>query len=252
MKTPTDIGSNRTGIKASPIDSKRTIEGAKTTTPFSATDSDVLAAERRSWADESDPVGTMPPPASLGGAVKTGVELLRGHKPNVFLDKLGERAAYERTGTRLWEALMVKIEAADVHEGGPTIEDAEQIRADEVRHFALVRDAIASLGGDPTAMTPCADVSGVMGMGLVQVLTDPRTTLTQCLDAMLVAELTDTEAWLHLADLADALGHDELAERFRVAFHEEEQHLVRVRAWITAALHGQAGVPASPPRDARA
>lgn len=43
----------------------------------------------------------------------------------------------------------------------------------------MLSEAIVDMGGDPTAQTPCADVSAVAAMGLIQVLTDPRTTLAQ-------------------------------------------------------------------------
>jgi rubrerythrin len=251
MQKPTSIGTNRTGIATSPIDSVRTAGGAEAAVPLGEVDHEILAGERLTFAREAPPVGTMPPPMSLEGVAKTGIALLEGHRVTVFLDKLGERAAFERAGTRLYEALLVKHAAADVHEGGPTREQLEQIRDDELRHFGIVRDAIRELGGDPTVMTPCADVAGVMGMGLVQVLTDPRTTLTQCLDAILVAELADNDAWLLLVDLADGLGHDELANRFRIALQEEEQHLAQVRAWIANALRGQAGVAPTPPQPER-
>jgi hypothetical protein len=239
---PTDLGRNRTGAAASPIDRKRLEEASERATPFAGGDGAALAAERLTWSAGAEPVGTMPPPMTLKGAAKTGLELLKGHKPTVFLDKLGERAAYERAGTRLYEALLVKLDAADPHPGGPTRSEVEQLRDDELAHYAVVRDAILKLGADPTAMTPCADVTGVLGQGLVQVLTDPRTTLTQCLDAMLVAELTDNDGWAMLVDLAQGLGHDELAEKFQLALDEEEEHLTLVRAWLTNAVHGQAGL----------
>lgn len=245
---PTDIGMNRTGVKTSPIDSKKLVEGAERYSPATGINGQALAAERLAWSRDAEPVGTMPPPASLKGAAKTGVEMLKGHKPNVFLDKLGERAAFERAGTRLWEAVLVKLEAGNVHQGGPTREEVEQIRDEELRHFAIVRDAIVRLGADPTVMTPGADIVGVAGMGLVQVVTDPRTTLTQALEAMLIAELTDNDAWLMLADLAEEIGQDELASQFRVALHEEEVHLARVRTWLTTALRGQAGIDPTPPQ----
>jgi hypothetical protein len=142
--------------------------------------------------------------------------------------------------------MLVKFDAASIHEGGPTRLDLETIRDDELRHYAIVRDAITSLGADPTVMTPCADVTGVMGMGLTQVVTDPRTTFTQCLDAVLIAELTDNAAWTMLVDLAESLGHDELAANFRLALREEEQHLALVRGWLEIALRGQAGIEPTP------
>jgi hypothetical protein len=248
MKDPTSTGLNRTGVGTSRKDSKELVTAAEQYTPFEGSDGAALAAERLTWASAAEPVGTMPPPATIKGAAKMGLKMIQGEHPTDVLDKLGERAAYERSGTRLWEAMMVKHAAGNVHAGGPTLAELQAIRDDELRHYGIVRDAIMKLGADPTVMTPCADVSGVIGMGLVQVLTDPRTTFTQCLEAMLAAELVDNDAWLMLADLADGLGHDELAKDFRVALLQEEAHLAQVRTWLTAALVGQAGIDPAPAR----
>jgi hypothetical protein len=141
------------------------------------------------------------------------------------------------------------LEVADTHPGGPTRAELEQIREDEHRHFLLLRDTIEHLGADPTTVTPCADLVGVAGLGWVQVLSDPRTTLTQCLDIMLVVELGDNDSWLLLSELAESLGFDDLASQFRVALSEEDDHLAKVRNWVSTAIIGQAGgkaVPAQP------
>jgi ferritin-like protein len=251
MKKPTDIGTNRTGAKTSPIDSRRTIAGAKKgsaeTGIESPGDSTRLEAERVFWSASAEPVGTVPVPATLRGVASTVIEVAQGHKPTVFIDKLGGRLAFERTGTRLYEAVIAKLVAADVHEGGPTRSELEVIRDDELRHAALLIEALEKLGADPTAMTPCADLVGVTGLGLIQVVTDPRTTLSQALEALLIAELTDVDAWAMLVDLATGLGHDDLAERFRAAELEEETHLARVRAWVALTTLGQSGVLPTPP-----
>lgn len=245
MKKPTDIGLNRTGVSLSPIDSKLVVEGAVAGTPTSSTVPNELTEFRATFSRESDPVGTMPPPTSLKGIATAVMDKLKGETPTVLLDLLGERLAFERTGTRLYEALLIKFDAAsEKHRfgGGPTMEELERFRDDELRHFAIVKRAITELGADPTTVTPAADMVVVAGMGLVQVLTDPRTTLTQALQALLTAELVDNDGWLVLADLADRLGHENLAADFRTALVEEEEHLARVRAWLAAALYGQAGV----------
>jgi rubrerythrin len=245
---PTDTGTNRTGIATSPVDSKRTIEAAEEIGVVAGVDGKALEAERVRWARGADPVGTVPPPGTLKGLAKTVLERLQGHRPTVLIDKLGERLAYERTGVRLYEALIAKLAAAHVHEGGPTRAELERIRDDEHRHALLVRDAIRELGADPTAMTPCADVVGVAGLGWVQVLTDPRTTLTQCLDVMLIAERGDAVGWELLTELAAALGLDDLADQLRAAGAVEEEHAARVRTWLARALLGQAGAYPTPPR----
>jgi rubrerythrin len=239
---PTDLGPNRTGIATSPIDSKALIEGAQAGTLMVQLEPLQLHSERVAWSRDVTPVGTMPPPASIKGVAKTAVDAIRGKHPMVFLDLIAERLAFERTGTRLYEALLVKYDAGHPEPGGPTREDLERIRDDELQHFAMLKEALETLGADPTAMTPGADVTGVMSMGLVQTLSDPRVTLTQALKAILVAELTDNDGWLVLADVAARLGHDELASRFRVGLAAEEEHLARVRSWVTIRIDGQAGL----------
>ncbi len=245
---PTDTGMNRTGIATSPIDSGKLVKAAEDANTGGEIDGKALEAERVVWARESPPVGTVPPPGTLKGVAKAVLEKLQGHKPTVFIDKLGERLAYERTGTRLYDALLAKHAVAHVHSGGPTRAEIMRIRDAEHRHMLVIRDAMQQLGADPTAVTPCADVIAVASLGWIQVLGDPRTTLTQCLDVMLSAEVTDTASWELLCELADGLGFDDLAEQFRACLVEEEEHVVTVRTWIANALSGQAGVAPTPPR----
>jgi rubrerythrin len=249
MDKPTDTGMNRTGIATSPIDSRRTIEAAEQATPAGTLDGKALEGERVLWAREAAPLGSVPPPGTIKGLAKAALEMLHGHKPTVFIDKLGERLAYERTGTRLYEALIAKLEAAHVHGGGPTRAELENIRDDEHRHALLVRDAIQQLGADPTAMTPGADVVGIAGLGWVQVLADPRTTLTQCLDVMLIAEHGDVDGWELLVELAAAIGLDDLADQFREANLVEQDHASKVRGWLARSLLGQLGAFPTSPQD---
>jgi len=179
MQKPTDTGINRTGIATSPIDSVHTERGAEQAHTGGPLDGAVLIAERARWSREAGPLGTVPPPGTLKGLVKVAAEKLRGHQPTVLIDKLGERLAYERTGTRLYEAVIAKLEVADPHPGGPMRADLEAIRDAEHRHMTVVRNALLQLGADPTAMTPGADLVAVSGLGWVQAMTDPRTTLNQ-------------------------------------------------------------------------
>lgn len=241
MNKPTDIGSNRTGIQTSPSHAKEMIEGAiaGSPAPMSETESSALHAMRVEYSTESPPVGTMPPPVD-GKASRASADDLE--QMNVFLDQLGARLAFERTGTRIYEALLVKFEAASVHPEGPTREDLLHIRDEELAHAGLLAECIQEIGGDPTVVTPAADVQAVASCGIVQVLGDPRTTFTQALEAVLTAELTDVDSWQLLVDMADKLGLDDMAERFGTALDEEGEHLLNVRQWLTGALLGQAGV----------
>jgi rubrerythrin len=239
---PTEMGTNRTGAGTSPIDSKKTIEGAEQGVPVASFDTTALHDLKLAYSREAAPLGTMPPPATVKGVAKAAKELLKGQKPVVFLDLLGERLAFERTGTRLYESLLVKLEAGNPHAGGPTREELERIRDEELEHAALLTRCLEKLGADPTAMTPSADTVAVASMGILKIVADPRTTLTEGLKAVQIAELADNDAWLQLADLAERLGHEEMAQDFRTALAEEEDHLARVRAWVIRSLAGQAGL----------
>lgn len=239
MSAQTHMGMNRTGVQTSPSETKKLLEAEKALDPiFSGEPADFVDVKVQAIA-EADPIGTVPPPASVKGVVKTSMKLITGAKPQVFLDKLAERAAYERGGTRLYDALIVKFQSNGGSTSGATLEELTKIRADELAHFHLLCDAIRSLGGDPTAQTPSADIVGVETMGLMQVLNDPRTTFTDCLNAMLVAELTDVDAWNLLATLAEGIGEDTLAQQFREALLQENHHLQMVRTWYQQAVIGQ-------------
>jgi rubrerythrin len=239
---PTDIGMNRTGIAASPRESQQLIEEARRAVPRGSFDMRPIEAVRRLYNEEAEPVGTVPPPATVKGAVKTVAKALTGEKATVLIDQMAGRFAFERTGTRLYEALITKLDAASVHPGGPTRSDLEEIRDQELAHAALLAQALRRVGADPTSMTPDADINAVASEGVLKVITDARTTLTQALQAIVIAELADTDCWSMLATLAEKMGQDELAGDFREALSEEEIHLERVRGWLQSSLEGQAGV----------
>jgi rubrerythrin len=245
MENRTELGMNRTGMQMSPVGQSRMREVTEMTQPTSEGDASAIAELRATYIAESDALGTVPPPGTIKGVVKSGAQvLLGGKRPQAFIDKLGERLAFERTGTRLYEALIGKCEAP--HEG-PEVVDIEQLRhfcREEAEHFALVKECIEKLGADPTAQTPCADLAGVEGMGLMQVVTDPKTSIVQSLHAILVAELTDNAAWEELVALAREMGQDDMAVKFEEAASHEAEHLEAVKRWHLEATLQDARVTA--------
>jgi rubrerythrin len=164
-----------------------------------------------------------------------GLGSVPGPGPAPLFDKLGERLAFERSGVRLYEALISKLEALGGYDGGPTRDELVQILNEEHAHFAMLKEAIERLNGDPTAMTPSADVAGTIGHGVMQVVTDARTTVVQSLEAMLVAELADGAGWGMLIELVRKEGHADLAKAFALAEQNEAQHRVKVTGWLAAA-----------------
>lgn len=261
----TTIGMNRTGTAMSPVDVKAMTDAADALSPAMPIDTTAMDAERAIYINEAEAVGSIPPPASMKGVLKAGMAKMKGGAPSIFMDKIGERIAFERAGTRLYEALITKYEAL----GGSALTPADQlppldgtgaapgsvtgeaplqtlqrIRGEELQHFQMLCAAMQKMGGDPTAQTPCADVTATASMGILQVLTDPRTTLAQCLNAMLTAELTDNAGWELLAQLAEDAGETELAGRFLGALGQEQEHLAIVKGWLTQLVTQGAGTPA--------
>lgn len=239
MKEQTPMGMNRTGMQMSPFDAKAMTGAPASMTPATPGDDSALAEMRSAYIADSDPIGSVPLPGTVKGAMTTGVSMLTGDQPQLLLDKLGERLAFERTGTRLYDALITKFETMQDQSTSMTLADLQQIRQDEARHFAIVADAIETLGGDPTSQTPCADLVGVESMGLMQVVTDPRTTIAQSLHAILVAEMTDNAGWELLIALAEDQNQNSLITDFSVALDEERGHLQRVQAWFEEATIGE-------------
>jgi len=231
MKKQTKVGMNRTGIDMSPVESKKMMEGMKTPSVPQEGDMNQIVEERSIYIREATPLGSVPFPGTLKGVTSIVAKKLVGQNPEVLIDKLSERLAFERTGTRLYDALITKCEAMDAEAFGIPMQTLREFRNEEHRHFMLVRAAMESLGADPTAQTPCADTNGVMAMGIGQVLTDPRTSIPQCMEAILAAELVDNDGWRFLIRLAQEMNLDQMAKDFQTALSEEDNHLENVRRW---------------------
>ncbi len=230
------VGMNRTGIQMSPIDSKAMQNVDPSMVSTDGGDESALADIRNDYIANADALGSVPLPGTITGAMTMGFQMLKGDSPHILLDKLGERLAFERTGTRLYDALITKCEVMLAGDISMTIDDLEQIRADEARHFMLIADAITTLGGDPTSQTPSADLAGVESMGLVQVLNDPRTSIAQSLHAIMTAELCDKAGWETLVALADEHELRNMVDDFTNALNQEREHLALVQTWYEEAI----------------
>jgi rubrerythrin len=245
MKSALDKTDNRTGMGVAPPQLvEQMLETTEMFRPALSDEGEAAAAVRITYAEKGEPAGSLPPPKAAQGrrAAQTPLQPQQA----LLMDKLGERLAFERSGVRLYDALLSKLEAYGSWEGGPTREQLEHIRDEEREHFHLLERTIEEQGGDPTAVTPSANVHGVASMGLPAVLADPRTDLQQSLEAILVAELVDNDCWQTLTKLATAAGLEQAANGFATALEQEREHLTLVRGWLAAGTEMQASGRASP------
>jgi phosphopantetheine adenylyltransferase len=216
----TRMGLNRTGIQMSPQQTKEMLEGME-----------ALEADSSAEVPLDDPDGQA---LSVTRLEYIAVADLTGNRPQAFIDKLAERLAFERGGTRLYDAVYAKAVAHEDELNKVSAQEILEIRNSEARHALLIKECLETLGADPTAQTPCADLVGVETMGFIQAASDPRTTLAQTLHAALAAELIDNEGWEGLILMAQKMGQDDMVERFEAALEEEGVHLAKVRGWYNA------------------
>lgn len=229
MKESAEFGLNKTPTQLHPKMTKDMVSGYKEFPQRNEEKAIDSFTMRKDYIENSEPFGDVPVPSTIRGAVSAGVQAIKGNSPSVFIDKLGERLAFERSGVRLYDAFITKCNSAK-----PELSTfiLEEFRQEELEHFALVRDCITAIGGDPTAQTPCADASGVTAMGLMQLITDPRSTIPQCLEAMLTAELTDVAGWDLLVKLVEDAGLRDFATKFESAKIAEDRHLDTLKSWL--------------------
>jgi rubrerythrin len=233
MPQANQMGLNRTGMEMAPDQAEAMRQGTELaeTGPIRYEDFEEI---RRAYLSPGDAVGSVPVPGSLRGTATALMEKFKGHHPEILINKLGERLAFERAGVRLYEALILKCEAVpdDATAKIVSIELLEQFRDEEAEHYFILKNAMETLGADPTAQTPDADVAGVASLGINKVVTDPRTSIRQCLEAIRIAELTDNAAWGLLQELCLSMGLQQMADEFEHAIAQEETHAATIAAWL--------------------
>jgi len=238
MAEAAKLGGNVTGVQMSPKDTKSLLDAVAQIPPDVPGDSKAIMLERTKRAEEAERIGSVPVPGSVKGMLKSTLDMAMGKSPEILVDKLGERLAFERNGVRLYDAVIAKAKALDAP-GSDLLGMLQHIRDEEYEHMLMVAEAIETLGADPTAMTPCANIAGVKAMGIMEVVTDPRSNLSQAIGALLTAELEDNAAWEMLIELADAGGHPKIAKGFEKAKLQENDHLVKIKTLLRRELINQ-------------
>lgn len=236
MKQVVTIGHNRTGTHTSSGRSDEMQQEMDSFAPSSTGSSHGLGMIRVMQAKQAEAMGSLPE--------GNGLDLSEANQLTAMVvDKLGERMAFEASGTRLYEALVSKHEAFGSFDGGPSREDLIEILNEEHRHYHMVVDQIRTMGGDPTVVTPGADLVSTLSQGILAVITDPRANFLQSLQAIQLAEMADNEGWSTLTTLARQAGEFQLGDACEAAWQTEESHLSKVRGWLGAGHRDAAAQP---------
>ena len=82
----TRLGVNRTGMQTSPKLSQEMLASSEAIP--APGDEDAIVATRLDYIEDADPLGSVPPPATMKGMAKSGAKMLTGHRPQAFIDKL--------------------------------------------------------------------------------------------------------------------------------------------------------------------
>lgn len=243
MERSSHMGMNRTGIDMAPVQSKAMLRNVEAGGVAPGQPS-ALASLQRRFIDEAEALGSVPTPGTLKGAAGAVMQKAQGHNLELLVNKLGERLAFERSGVRLYERMIVKCETLQRGQVGALVkvDQLRHFRQEEMDHFRMVRQVLETLGADSTAQTPDADVSGVAVMGQLQVITDPRTSLLQCLQALQAVELIDGAGWQLLVELTRGMGLGEAADRFQTALAQEAEHARQVTEWCRQLVMFEAGL----------
>lgn len=169
--------------------------------------------------------------------------------PEKLLDLLTERLTFERTGVKLYDAVIARLKSSNDQAVSNLVGQLTKQRNQEKDHEEWLEDQVRALGSDAHTETELSELVERESRGIMDVITHD-TEVGHLFHALLTAELIDDNAWKLLLQLADE-ADDEVARReFRERSQTEEQHLLFIRTVVAAlnrkeVLGGQAPIAAT-------
>jgi len=162
------------------------------------------------------------------------------------IDLLNERLAFERTGVRLYDKMILRMRLLEDAQVERMIPKMQRYRDEEKEHEEWLEDQIRELRGDDHLPTEKSVLVLAETQGIERVIArDPR--LPHDFHALLAAELADTAGWDILVRLADAFGDRVASKEFKQRLREEREHLSFVRRTVERYLKEQLTQPPQPP-----
>lgn len=178
------------------------------------------------------------------------MEKLASFNREKVIDMLMERLTFERTGVKLYDAILAKMRAARSPEVAKMLEQVEEHRNEEKEHEEWLEEQIRALGGDAHKKTEMAKVVEIESQGIAKVILDGDPELSHLFHALLTAELADNAGWDLLVQLADEADDKTAKKAFKKRLHEEEDHLLFtrkavIRMFRREVLGQEVGLPTS-------
>ncbi|MGE5048484.1 MAG: ferritin-like domain-containing protein [Deltaproteobacteria bacterium] len=151
-------------------------------------------------------------------------------KKNVsrVIDLLNERLAFERTGVKLYDTLLARLQVSTDPAVKALVGQVQEHREEEHEHEEWLEEQIRALGGTAHALSEHAVLAQAEAEGVERVMRRDDS-IPHDFHALLTAELADNAGWDLLMKLADEFGDSKAKKEFKKRLHEEEKHLLFVR-----------------------
>jgi rubrerythrin len=157
------------------------------------------------------------------------MEKLSKHNPQKVIDLLTERLTFERSGVKLYDAIIEKMNLSTEEGVVDMVDQMREHRDQEKEHEEWLEDCVRQLGGDAHAETEMSAVVTRESKGIEDIILDGDNDIFHLFHALLTAELADNAGWDLLVSLADEAGDRDAKKAFKKRLHEEEEHLVFMR-----------------------
>jgi bacterioferritin (cytochrome b1) len=149
-----------------------------------------------------------------------------------ILDLLIARLTFERSGVKLYDSVIGKIQAQGDPSALRMISKLQEHRDEEKEHEEWLEDQVRALGGDAHGTSEMARLEQRESQGIEDIILDGDNEMLHYFHALLAAELADNAGWDLLVVLADEAGDREAKKQFKKRLHQEMEHLLFVRRVI--------------------
>jgi bacterioferritin (cytochrome b1) len=162
------------------------------------------------------------------------MEKLARYNPAFVIDALSGRLAFERTGVKLYDTVIAKLERNPQPQYSKILRQLRHIREEEKEHEEWLEQQIRSLGANPADRSDLAQLELREGAGIVGII-EKEDKVIHLLHALLAAELADNAGWDVLRKLAGDAGDADAERAFARREAEEAKHLLFMREVVLRA-----------------